>query len=364
MNELQLRHFVRKVIQERLAQASKKQSLTNVLFEQDVEAEKVGGYAAVSTGTNIADLDVMDAYKQLASGDEEAPLIQAMMGATNWASGAISKAGGVEAIKGWAEEVGEGELSARITKIATDLPGGAPAKKDMPALEGEDAAAVKDALTPGGKFNIDLESEYAGGEEGLEAWMDSLSDEDKANLQKGEEPEVKEESVMREDKYPRHGMGAMPGGDQQDPVGKALAFLVKGKHDGNQSDDSINVNVGGSLANSAMIPTQSNILAGKSLLFAFLQAVGGSDLSDMGGAFVTSAGEILDGHHRWSGAYIGTGGGLNHDNVHIVDGDADTLIPMLTSVGNALGRDQKESKKVGDDLVMERWQRLAGLLKG
>ncbi|MAE81776.1 MAG: hypothetical protein CMB80_03490 [Flammeovirgaceae bacterium] len=37
MNELQLRRFVRKVIQERLAQTSKKQSLANMLFEQPAE---------------------------------------------------------------------------------------------------------------------------------------------------------------------------------------------------------------------------------------------------------------------------------------------------------------------------------------
>jgi hypothetical protein len=92
----------------------------------------------------------------------------------------------------------------------------------------------------------------------------------------------------------------------------------------------------------------------------------------MGGAFVTSGGEILDGHHRWSGAYIGTGGGLTHSNVNIVSGDADELIPMLVSVGNAIGRSQKgveEPKKesarssaTSDNLVMERWTKLAGLL--
>ena len=103
-------------------------------------------------------------------------------------------------------------------------------------------------------------------------------------------------------------------------------------------------------------------MAGKSLLFAFLQGTGNSDLSDMGGAFVTSAGEILDGHHRWSGAYIGTGGGLNHSNVHKVAGKADDLLPALTAIGNAIGRSQKESVKSEDDLVVERWKRLAGLL--
>jgi hypothetical protein len=97
-----------------------------------------------------------------------------------------------------------------------------------------------------------------------------------------------------------------------------------------------------------MIPTQSNILIGKSMLFALLQWNGGSDLSNMDGAFVTTAGEILDGHHRWSGAYIATGGSLSHSGVHTVTGDAATLIPILTSIGNALGRDQKGKPKTTD----------------
>tara|TARA_R100000808_G_C2155555_1_gene168676 strand:+ start:24881 stop:25987 length:1107 start_codon:yes stop_codon:yes gene_type:complete len=334
-------------------------NLATLLFEQGDTTDDAA-FIDVTTKTNIADLGGADAYEQLVSGDENAPLIQAMMNATGWANGAIAKAGGADAIKKWAESVGKESLTNRIEKVGAALPNTAPAKKDMPALEGEDAAAVKDALTPGGKFNVDIEASYAADKEGLDAWLDTLSDEKKKEFEAGKQPEPKEEGLVREDKYPRHGMNAMPGGGA-DPVGKALAFLTKGKYDGDQGDDNIDVKVGGSLANSAMIPTQSNILAGKSLLFAFLQGTGNTDLSDMGGAFVTSAGEILDGHHRWSGAYIGTGGGLTHDNVHIVDGNADELIPMLTSIGNALGNPQKESRENRDDLVLERWHRLAGL---
>jgi len=339
-----------------------------VLIEQGETAEEksadAGGFASVTTSTNIADLDGSDAYRQLVSGDESAPLVQAMINAEPWASGAVSKAGGVEAIKKWAEGVGEADLSARISKIGSSLPGSAPAKVDMPALEGEDAANVADALSPGGKYNIDLAAVYAGDSEDFDAWYDGLSDEDKASYDAGKVPSAdKNESFIREDKYPRQGKSPMPGGGA-DAVGKALAFLTKGMADGNPTDDNISVTQGGSIANSKMVPTQSNILAGKSMLFAFLQGTGNTDLSDMGGAFVTSAGEILDGHHRWSGAYIGTGGGLTHSNVHVVDGDKDTLIPMLVSVGNALGRSQKESRTRNnkDQLIMERWKTIAGIV--
>ena len=334
-------------------------NLVESILKEDEAKAGEAGYASVDTGTNIADLDGAEAYRQLTSGDENAPLIQAMMGATGWASGAIKGAGGVQGIKDWAESVGEGELAGRISKVGSALPTQGLAKKDMPALEGEDAPAVKDALSPGGRYNVDIEADYAGDEPSVDAWMNSLPDEDKAKLASGEEPEVKQESLVKEEKFPAP--GTIKGGGP-DPVGQALAFLIKGKHDGNQSDDSINVKVGGYIANSAMIPTQSNILAGKSLLFAFLQGTGNSDLSDMGGAFVTSAGEILDGHHRWSGAYIGTGGGLSHSNVHIVDGNADELLPALTAIGNAIGRTQKENRQNSDSLVLERWRRMAGLI--
>jgi hypothetical protein len=88
-----------------------------------------------------------------------------------------------------------------------------------------------------------------------------------------------------------------------------------------------------------MIPTQSNILAAKSLLFAYNNPA--KQLKDMGGAFVTNDGKILDGHHRWSGALIGTGGALEHTGVHIVQAPAEAVIPLLVTVGNALGRQQK-----------------------
>ena len=327
------------------------------LLKEETKAK----YQSIDTGTNIKGLDTADVYRQLTSGDESAPLIKAIMSATKWASGAVAKAGGPQGIKDWAEGVGEAELSARISKVGDELPATGLAKKDMPALEGEDADEVQDALSPGGKFNVDIEADYAGGKSSVDDWMNSLSSEDQDKLDAGKEPEVKKEAVIKEDKFPPP--GTIKGGGT-DPVGQALAFLVKGKHDGNDSDDSIDVKVGGTIANSKMIPTQSNILAAKSLLFAFLQGVGASDLSDMGGAFVTGKGEILDGHHRWSGAFIGTGGGLTHSNVHIVQGGKDELLPALTAIGNAIGRDQKENNESHGDMIMERWRKIAGIIKG
>jgi hypothetical protein len=152
--------------------------------------------------------------------------------------------------------------------------------------------------------------------------------------------------------------------------GLALAFLTKGMLD-NSPGDRIAVDLKGQLTNSEMVPTQSNILAPKSLLFAFLHHSPDSatDLTDLGGAFATSSGEILDGHHRWSGALIGTGGGITHSNVKLVQATAAEVIPVLTSLGNALGRQQKgptpeknESVMSKDTVILENWRRLAGII--
>ena len=144
-----------------------------------LKEESKAKYQSIDTGTNIKGLDTADVYRQLTSGDEGAPLIKAIMSATKWASGAVAKAGGPQGIKDWAEGVGAAELSARISKVGNELPATGLAKKDMPALEGEDADEVQDALSPGGKFNVDIEADYAGGESSVDDWMNSLSSEDR-----------------------------------------------------------------------------------------------------------------------------------------------------------------------------------------
>ena len=88
-----------------------------------------------------------------------------------------------------------------------------------------------------------------------------------------------------------------------------------------------------------MKPTQKNVKAAKSMLFALLD-VG----ADMGGAFASSEGEIIDGHHRWSGQWLRTGGNKDMTGVNIVDkGKMNTkeFLTMLTAIGTALGRPTK-----------------------
>lgn len=353
------------------------------LVEQEEEAT-----ASITADTNIADIPPSEIYKQLSSGDENSPLYQAMKSATGWASGALEGAGGAAAVKDWVEGLGEAELASRIGSVVSAISKADTAKFDMPALEGSDAPLVADALDDSEGLGIDMKAGWAGELDDVQKWYDSLPDAAREKYEAGEIPtpeEIVDESFSRwnqllEDPYPRFGRGPMPGApaagedaavDRGAIKGLALAFLTKGMLDDSPGDQ-IGVNLKGQLANSEMVPTQSNILAPKSLLFAFLHQSPDSstDLTDMGGAFATESGEILDGHHRWSGAFIGTGGGITHSNVKLVQAPASEVIPILTSLGNALGRQQKgpdpsdeknESINGRDDLIMESWRKLAGI---
>ena len=272
-------------------------------------------------------------------------------------------------------DIGRDELIKRIKDVQSAVSSASPGlpKSEMPALEGSDAQNVKDALSDtAGTIAVDLAGKWGMGDGSgdFDKWWNSLDAEKKALFDKpgfddidviaqefgvtSESKQVKETRIklvnlLKEDPMPNTGGKAMDGaptkGEKQTTdlgslKGKAKAFLMKGMLDGG-AKDSIDVAINGNIANSAMKPTQGNILIGKSMLFALNQWNGASDLSDMEGAFVTTDGEILDGHHRWSGASIATGGSLNHSGVHTVAGKAANLIPILTVIGNALGRDNK-----------------------
>lgn len=358
------------------------------LIIEEIEKESGDtGSASISKDTNIADIPAAEIYKQLSSGDENSPLYKAMKSATGWASGALEGAGGAAAVKDWVVGLGEAELTSRIGDVVSAIGKADTAKFDMPALEGSDAPLVADALDDSEGLGVDLKAGWAGDLDDVKKWYESLPDAAREKYEAGEIPtpeEIVDESFSRwnkllEDPYPRFGRGPMPGApsvgedsnvNTGEIKGLALAFLTKGMLD-DSPGDKIAVNLKGQLANSSMVPTQSNILAPKSLLFAFLHQSPDSatDLTDMGGAFATESGEILDGHHRWSGAFIGTGGGITHSNVKLVQAPASEVIPILTSLGNALGRQQKgpepeekNESRQSDEVVLENWRRLAGLI--
>tara|TARA_A100001201_G_scaffold4147_1_gene8694 strand:- start:885 stop:1934 length:1050 start_codon:yes stop_codon:yes gene_type:complete len=328
--------------------------------------------------TNIADVDavtIVDQLETMDSGMDDTEIGQAMQNATGWAKGALGGATGDKSPSAMVADIGRDELIKRIKDVQSAVSNASPGlpKSEMPALEGSDAQNVKDALSDtAGTIAVDLAGKWGMGDGSgdFDKWWNSLDAEKKALFDKpgfddidviaqefgvtSESKQVKETRIklvnlLKEDPMPNTGGKAMDGaptkGEKQTTdldslKGKAKAFLMKGMLDGG-AKDSIDVAINGNIANSAMKPTQGNILIGKSMLFALNQWNGASDLSDMEGAFVTTDGEILDGHHRWSGASIATGGSLNHSGVHTVAGKAATLIPILTVIGNALGRDNK-----------------------
>jgi hypothetical protein len=145
-------------------------------------------------------------------------------------------------------------------------------------------------------------------------------------------------------------------------------FMTAGleANDGDEDDDQIDIVVGGEIAASDAMPTQSNILIYKSLGMA-VQGMAGGDLD----AWAGTGGEILDGHHRWAAtmlndpsASLGTAGQVDLNAL----GKPKEMLKYLTAIGNAVGNETKtESRRRctdQDGLIMERWSELAGLLKG
>ena len=338
--------------------------------------------------TNITQPSAEEIVKQLAQedGSGNTEIWKAMGGATGWGPGALKQnvtAGKTPA--DWVAEVGADVLAKRISDVQQMVAAASPGlpKKEMPAIEGEDVDAVVDALgDKEGKIAIDLASKWGAGDQGgsFDNWWDALEPEQQDLFDKpgfkdaeeiaaklnmptdseisdiegdafGESKTIKLANLLKEDPFPSYGEpfpGAPTRGEGAKTnlgqlKGKSKAFLMKGMLDGGATD-SIDIELDSTLSNSEMKPTQSNILLGKSMMFAYVAWAKPNNFLDMEGAFVTTDGDILDGHHRWSGQAIGQGKG-QHTGVHKVAGKASTLIPILTTIGNALGRDQKGKPK-------------------
>jgi len=309
-------------------------------------------YAAITPDTNIAAVEATELFKQASSG-QETPLYNAILNATPWAGSVLKSP---DQLKQWVDSIGLEKFVGRINKVVQLISQAKTAKFDMPALEGGDADEVADALSDSeGSIGIDIASGYANQVEDFEAWYKALPDAIKQMFEAGKVPSPEQlqqatqeaPQQVKEDKYPRFGRGPFPGapatGAKEDVnlkniKGPALAFLTKGMLDNSPGDNvKVRMNQGG-VSNADMKPTQSNILAAKSLLLALANPKG---VEEMGGAFITNDGSILDGHHRWSATLIATGGAGKHSQVHVVSAPADQIIPVLTTVGNALGRQQK-----------------------
>ena len=173
---------------------------------------------------------------------------------------------------------------------------------------------VEDALTPGGKYNVDFKEAV-------------------------ELPEPNEFKDLNTDP-------------------KAKDFMTSGEKDGKPEDDKATVKMPAEVPASKAIPTQTNILLGKSLAMA-IGGVEGGPLE----AWISTNGEILDGHHRWAatmlnnpGASLGAVGAIDMDAM----GGKDKALKYLTGIGNALGNPTKIEENIQE---ITRWQKLAGIIK-
>ena len=311
---------------------------------------------AMAGGDNIAAADATEIVAQLISGDSKMPIFAAIGEFHNpeFTPG-IPKAStpeGAEAIAAWAKKLGPDFLQQNISKVQTALPSSGLAKDSMPALEPMDVVHVKDALSPGGQINIDMDGKMADGLEDVEDWHQKHGSSAKLGGDDAKENKSKKESrrslanILFEDKFPQGHKGGMPGApvkgekaaiDLNAIKDLALSFLTKGliAYDDEGGDDAIEVLENEPIQVASMIPTQKNVLLGKALAFAIGGGFGGKEL----GAYITGGNEILDGHHRWAGTMIvDPGAGIKG---HKVMAPAKDILPILTTLGNALGRQQK-----------------------
>ena len=208
----------------------------------------------------------------------------------------------LEKLKAWVASTGGPEVFAkRAAAIGAKIPEQGLAKKDMPFLPGPDDAQgkvsdVEDALSPGGEYNIDM-------------------------MERIKPPP------------PNQFVGMNPDG-----TGQAADFMKSGFNDGKPNDDNLKIVLNGEFPAAEAIPTQTNILLPKALGMA-VAGIAGGDF----GAYASTKGHILDGHHRWAAtmlnkpeAKIGTFAMIDTDRLGMVP-----TLQYLTAIGNALGNKTK-----------------------
>lgn len=327
------RVLLRRMINEELTATKhsgfKRNSLRFLLEDEEKSEDKKADskFKPLKSGTNIKDVDPTDVYNQLASRNGDAPIFGAMSGA-KWTIDP-------EKCADWVEKIGEEEFVSRLTTLQGKIPSSGLPKDQMPVLPNPADKGIKgkisdfeDILTPGGEYNVDFESKVIKGKPMTEAVMLFNRWGKLAGLitEKVEPPAA----------------NALAGGDEE-----SKAYLTSGLNDDNDEDDNIPFEVNSSLKASAAIPTQSNILIGKTIGMAIPKDAGGGGMT--GGpidAYAGTDGEILDGHHRWAAMMISNpdadmGTVMSIDLAAVGSGDKKAGLKQLTAIGNAMGNKTK-----------------------
>ena len=264
----------------------------------------------ITPQTSFASIKTVDDAKnilqQILTKDPEQPIFKAQ--------GEFAKP---EEAAQWVNDKGIDVLAQRMVDIGNKIPSTGLAKKDMPFLPGPDDAQgdvddVEDALTPGGTYNVDF--------------------------REAEDPKKKNPYVDADPPKPNEFIG-------MDDT-KAQAYMKSGHEDGDQKDDTAKFEKDPEINASDAIPTQTNILVPKAISMA-VKGVEGGDL----GAYFSTDGEILDGHHRWAATMLNDPtaqlGGFGEIDLDAMGGKTDAL-KHLTAIGNALGNKTKVKEGVID----------------
>jgi len=143
--------------------------------------------------------------------------------------------------------------------------------------------------------------------------------------------------------------GSMDDKFPQDLLGdkeRSDAFLTKGDRDGSQTDDSAVTMTKAAIPVGEAFPSQKQVYIDKSLwniLNFGGPGKGGTAFGKADMIAIKKGSEyiILDGHHRWSSAFL-AGGPTAKVNVQVIDGlNTDEAIAALRAYGNARGNKQK-----------------------
>jgi len=277
--------------------------------EGEEEAKPPLDPTSIVGSTSFGDLssieDAKNVLQQILTKDPNQPIFKAM----EYTKDDELKTPDVDSIADWVKSKGVDTLANRMMTIAGALPATGLEKKDMPFLPGPDdadpaytPADVGDALSPGGKYNVDFKQEAI--------------DPPATNKIKGPD----------------------------DP--SAQAYMKSGEKDGDPGDDTAAFELDPSVAASKAIPTQVNIKLAKSLAMGAVPELSkGGDL----GAYFSTDGEILDGHHRWAATMLNDPGasigGFAAIDLKAMGGRTKAL-KHLTAIGNALGNQAKSNESI------------------
>ena len=155
--------------------------------------------------------------------------------------------------------------------------------------------------------------------------------------------------LVEQEPAPQGGGGSLEDKFPSDLLGdkeRSDAFLTKGERDGSTTDDSAVTMTKGAIPVGSARPSQKQVYIDKSLWNILNYGgteKGGTAHGDADMIAIKDGNEyiILDGHHRWSSAFL-SGGPTAKVNVQIIDGlNMEEAIAALRAYGNARGNKQK-----------------------